>query len=111
MRQIYLDFNATTPTAPSVQEAMLPFLAEHYGNPSSTHSLGRACQEAMEDARGQVAALIACDREEIYFTSGGTESNNLALCGVMLRDAPALSGHLIISAIEHPSVTEPARVL
>lgn len=111
MRQIYLDYNATTPVAPSVVEAMLPFLTEHYGNPSSSHALGRACQEAIEDARGKLAMLLGCDRDEIVFTGGGSESNNLALLGLMLRDAPRLDGHLIISAIEHPAIVEPARFL
>ena len=111
MRRIYLDYNATTPIAPSVQEAMLPFLVEQYGNPSSSHALGRACYESLEDARDRVAALIGADREEIVFTSGGTESNNLALLGIMLARVPNLDGHLVISAIEHPSVAEPARFL
>lgn len=111
MRQIYLDYNATTPVAPSVQEAMLPFLAEHYGNPSNRYSLGRAASEALEDARGQVAVLLGAEREEIVFTAGGTESNNLALKGVLFRDHPTEGGHLILSAIEHPSVLEPARFL
>lgn len=111
MRQIYLDYNATTPIAPSVQQAMLPFLVEHYGNPSSSHALGRACQEAVEDARGHLAMLLGADREEILFTSGGTESNNLALKGVMMRQSPASGGHLVISAFEHPAVSEPARYL
>lgn len=111
MRTIYLDYNATTPVAPSVQEAMLPFLTEHYGNPSSRHALGRACHEAVEDARGQVATLLGADREEIVFTSGGTESNNLALKGVLLLDSPSAGGHLVISALEHPAVVEPARFL
>jgi cysteine desulfurase len=111
MRFLYFDYNATTPTAPSVYEAMVPFLTEHYGNPSSNHALGRACREAIEDARSKVAALLGADRDEIFFTSGGTESNNLAIQGTMMRDAPALSGHLIISAIEHPAVAEPARYL
>ncbi len=111
MRTIYLDYNATTPIAPSVQQAMLPFLSEHYGNPSSSHALGRAAHEALEDARSQLASLLKADREEIVFTSGGTESNNLALKGTLLRRAPAAGGHLIISAIEHPSVVEPARFL
>ncbi len=111
MRSVYLDYNATTPIAPAVQEAMLPFLAEHFGNPSSDHALGRASHEAVEDARLRVARLLAADREEIVFTSGGTESNNLALKGVALRYAPAATGHLVISAIEHPAVAEPARYL
>ncbi|GIW95359.1 MAG: cysteine desulfurase [Pirellulaceae bacterium] len=111
MKQIYLDYNATTPVAPSVREAMGPFLAEFFGNPSSSHAMGRACREAIEDARSQVARLIGADSDEIVFTSGGTESNNLALCGVMLRDGPPWRGHLVISAFEHPSVAEPARFL
>ncbi|MEX2175215.1 MAG: cysteine desulfurase family protein [Pirellulaceae bacterium] len=111
MRPLYFDYNATTPIAPSVQEAMLPFLAEHFGNPSSGHALGRAAAEAVEDARGQIAQLLGCDPDEIVFTSGGTESNNLALQGSLLCEAPAVGGHLILSAIEHPSVAEPARFL
>ena len=109
MRTLYLDYNATTPIAPSVQEAMLPFLKEHYGNPSSRHSLGRACHEAVEDARGQVAMLLGAEPEEIVFTSCGTESNNLAIKGRLLLESPAAGGHLVISAIEHPgSPSRPA---
>jgi len=108
MRTIYLDYNATTPVAPGVQEAMLPFLAEHFGNPSSHHALGRACHEAVEDARLRVARLLGADRSEIVFTSGGTESNNLAIKGSALHYAPAGSGHVVVSAIEHPSVFGPA---
>jgi len=111
MRQLYFDYNATTPVAPSVQEAMLPFLAEHYGNPSSAHAFGRAGHEAVEDARTQVASLLGCDPEEIVFTAGGTESNNLALKGVLMRHGVSVGGHLVISAIEHPSVAQPARYL
>jgi cysteine desulfurase len=111
MRQIYLDYNATTPIAPSVQESMLPFLAEHYGNPSSSHSLGRACHEAIEDARDRVAAVMGAVSDDIIFTSGGTESNNLALLGVMMARAPDFDGHLVISSLEHPAIAEPARYL
>jgi cysteine desulfurase len=111
MRPLYLDYNATTPLAPSVREAMLPFLGEHYGNPSSRHSLGRAALEALEDARGQVASLLGADPEEIVFTGGGTESNNLAILGVALRSGQSAGGHIVISAIEHPSVVQPARFL
>jgi cysteine desulfurase len=111
MRWIYLDYNATTPIAPSVQEAMLPFLAERYGNPSSNHVLGRVCQEALEDARSQVASLIGADRDEIIFTSGGTEANNLAIKGVLLKHGRSGGGHIVLSAIEHPAVIEPARFL
>jgi cysteine desulfurase len=111
MKTIYLDYNATTPIAPDVQMAMLPFLAEHYGNPSSGHALGRACQEATLDARGRVAALLGAERDEIIFTGGGTESNNLVLKGLAFRQAPLGSGHFVISSIEHPAITEPARFL
>ncbi|WP_425618167.1 cysteine desulfurase family protein [Anatilimnocola sp. NA78] len=111
MRQLYLDYNSTTPIAPSVQEAMLPFLAEHFGDPSHSHATGRACREACEDARGQLAHLIGADAEEIIFTSGGTEANNLALLGTLLRYQPAAGGHLILSAIEHDSVALPAQML
>ena len=111
MQWIYLDYNATTPIAPAVQEAMLPFLAEHFGNPSSAHALGRACHEAVEDARARVARLLGADADEIIFTSGGTESNNLALKGIAMSRAPAGTGHIVISAIEHPSVAEPAAYL
>lgn len=110
MRQIYLDYNATTPVAPSVVEAMTPFLNTHYGNPSSAHALGRAAKEAIEDARIKVAGLLGCDQEEIVFTGCGTESNNLAIKGVMLQGTPG-SGHIVISAIEHPAVVEPVRFL
>lgn len=111
MRQIYLDYNATTPVASSVAAAMMPFLTEYYGNPSSGHALGRICHEAIEDARGHMAALLGADRDEIVFTSGGTESNNLAIKGIMLRDFPAADGHFVTSAIEHPSVAQVAEYL
>ena len=111
MRNLYLDYNATTPIAPAVQESMLPFLAEHFGNPSSQHALGRAAHQATEDARARVASLLGAAQDEIVFTSGGTESNNLALVGVALRQGPLGNGHLVISAIEHPSVVEPGRFL
>ena len=111
MRSVYLDYNATTPIAPAAQEAMLPFLAEYFGNPSSHHALGRASFEAIEDARERVARLLGAERVDIVFTSGGTESNNLAVVGVALRQAPAGAGHLVISAIEHPAILEPAKFL
>lgn len=111
MQLIYLDHNATTPLAPAVQEAMLPFLAQHYGNPSSNHSLGRAALEAIEDARMHVAAAIGADRDEIFFTSGGTESNNLALIGSLLGNIPQITGHIITSQIEHPAVLGPIHFL
>lgn len=90
---------------------MQPFLAEHFGNPSSDHTLGRASSEAICDAREQLAALIGVDADETYFTGGGTESNNLAMKGVFLGDISFLSGHLIISTIEHPATSVPAKYL
>lgn len=111
MRRIYLDYNATTPIAAEVREAMQSFLAEHFGNPSSDHSLGRACSEAISDAREQVAGLIGADPDELIFTSGGTESNNFAMKGIFLGDLSFLEGHVIISAIEHPATTSPAAYL
>lgn len=111
MRRTYLDYNATTPVAPEVRRAMLPFLEEHFGNPSSSHSLGRAAHEAVEDARYRLARLLAVDRDEILFTSGGTESNNLALKGAALRRGIAAGGRLVVSAIEHPAVLAPALFL
>jgi cysteine desulfurase len=111
MRQIYLDYNATTPLAPVVQQAMLPLLAEQYGNPSSSHALGRAACEAVEDAREYLSMLLGCDPEELVFTGGGTESNNLALKGIAFRHGAGAGGHFVISAIEHPSVVEPVRFL
>ena len=110
MRQIYLDYNATTPIAPSVFEAMQPFLTGHYGNPSSAHALGRGAKEAIEDSRSKIGNMIGCDTGEIVFTSGGSESNNLAIKGVMFSHASE-DAHMIISAIEHPAVTEPANFL
>ena len=111
MSHLYLDYNATTPLAPSVQEAMQPFLMDHYGNPSSDHALGQHCQVAVERAREQIATLLGAQPAEIVFTSGGTESNNLALKGVMCSDSPTGSGHLIISSLEHPAIVAPANYL
>ncbi len=110
MRRIYLDYNATTPIAPAVREVMLPFLAEQFGNPSSGHAFGAAAHEAIDDARLRVAALLGASPDEVVFTSGGTESNNLAIKGVCLRPGRPL-GHIVISAIEHPAVVEPVRYL
>ncbi len=110
MKQIYLDYNATTPVAPTVVEAMQPFFSTHFGNPSSHHAMGRAAAEGIEDARMQVAQLVGCDREDVVFTCGGTESNNLAIKGAMLSGNNR-TGHLIISAVEHPAVVGPAKFL
>lgn len=108
MQQIYLDYNATTPIADEVQQAMLPFLFEHYGNPSSSHALGRTCKEAIEEARGRVATLIGADPSEIFFTGGGTESNNIAIKGTFLQPE-CKNGGLVTSCFEHPAIEFPAR--
>jgi len=104
---IYLDFNATTPLRPEVRAAMLPFFGDEFGNPSSVHRLGSRARVAVENARTAVAALIAARPSEIVFTSGGTESNNLALLGV----AAATDGAIVTTPIEHSSVLEPIAAL
>jgi hypothetical protein len=88
MRHIYLDYNASTPIDPAVAAAMMPFLQDHYGNPSSGHWAATTVKTALETARGQVAAMLGCHNDEVVFTSGGSEANNLALKGVFfaLRD-------------------------
>ncbi len=110
MRRIYLDYNASTPIDPAVAAAMTPFLENHYGNPSSGHWAAAAAKAAIETARGQVAALLGCEADEIVFTSGGSEANNLALKGVFfaLRDR---GDHVITTRVEHPAVIEPCRFL
>lgn len=104
-KPVYLDYNATTPLTPEVIEAMLPFLEKHFGNPSSSHPYGHITRQAVEVARRHVANLIHANAHEIVFTSGGTESNNLALRGAAkaLRED---GNHIITSAIEHPAVIE-----
>jgi cysteine desulfurase len=109
-RPIYLDYNATTPVAPEVAQAILPFLHESFGNPSSSHAYGNVAREAVAQARQRVADLIGAKPSEVFFTGCATEANNLALLGV----AEALTGrkrHLVVSAIEHPAVLAPARHL
>ena len=98
---IYLDHNATTPVLPEVVDAMLPYLWEHFGNPSSAHVYGRRTHSAVETARAQVAALIGCDPDELTFTSGGTEANNLAILGVAASRPERM--HIVSSVIEHPA--------
>ena len=112
MTPIYLDNNATTKPDPRVVEAMLPFLTEVYGNAaSSSHAFGWAAEEAVAKARGQVAALIGADPREIVWTSGATESDNLALKGVMAQLAPNGGGHLITAVTEHKAVLDAAKHL
>ncbi len=110
MPPIYLDYNATTPIAPEVASAMRPFLDDCFGNPSSSHWYGLQARKAVSEARRQVAALLGCVPDEIVFTSGGSESNNLALKGAAfsLRDR---GNHIITSAVEHPAVMEVCRYL
>ena len=102
---IYLDHNAGTPVLPEVVDAMLPYLREHFGNPSSNHIYGRTMHDAVERAREQVADLIECRPGEVYFTSGGTEANNLAIRGVAAA-IPARR-HILTSVIEHPATAGP----
>ncbi len=109
-RPIYLDYNATTPVDPEVVTEMLPYLQIHYGNPSSSYSIGRSNKEAVEKARVQVARLINCQPDEICFTSCATESNNLAIKGIAWANKDK-GRHIITSEIEHPAVTEVCKYL
>ena len=108
-RPIYLDYNATTPILAEVLDAMLPYLHERFGNPSSLHPYGREARAAVEQARVEVALLLGCSPEEIVFTSGGTESNNLAILGSIR--AAACGGDVLTSVIEHPAVSRPCELL
>jgi len=110
MMRVYLDHNATTPVDPAVLEAMLPFLREDYGNPSSLHWFGQRARRAVEDARAQVAALVGAEPAEIVFTGGGSESDNTALRGVAAKSRPPRLG-IVCSAIEHHAVLNTARAL
>ncbi|MBZ5535212.1 MAG: aminotransferase class V-fold PLP-dependent enzyme [Acidobacteriia bacterium] len=110
MTRIYLDNNASTPMAPEVFEAMLPWLHENYGNASSVHWFGQRATAAVEGARRRVASLIGATPHEIIFTSGGTEADNLAILG-MSEARKAIGRHLIVSSIEHPAVLSACRAL
>jgi cysteine desulfurase len=110
MRRVYLDHNATTPVAPEVMAAMLPYFSEEYGNASSIHAFGQRARGAVEEARESVAALLRARPAEIMFSSGGTESNNHAIFGVV-GAAPGQSKHVITSAVEHSAVLDPCRAL
>lgn len=107
-RPVYLDYNATTPVAPEVVAAMLPYLHELHGNPSSSHAAGRRVRQGIEQARAQIAVLLGAAPEEIIFTSGGSEANNHAIKGTAWTKG---RGHLVISAVEHPAVARPAQWL
>lgn len=107
---IYMDHAATTPVAPEVLEAMLPFFAREYGNASSLHARGRRALQALDQARATVAAVLGAEDDEIVFTSGGTESDNLAVRGVALASRE-WGDHLIVSSVEHKAVLNTARQL
>lgn len=106
MPAIYLDHNGTTPVDPEVVEAMLPFLGEHFGNPSSSHHYGAVPKQAVAEARVQVAELIGAQPEEIFFTSGATEANNW-----MIKGLPYERPHIVTTTVEHPSILKPCQYL
>lgn len=110
MRRVYLDHSATTPVRPEVLEAMLPFLKDTYGNPSSIHSFGQEGKKALEESREKVAAAIGASPDEIIFTSGGTEADNLAIIGTA-RAYAKKGRHIIISSIEHHAALDSAKYL
>ena len=110
IKPIYLDYNGTTPHDPEVIEAMRPFLETEFGNPSSAHWYGIKPKQAVETARKQVAAILNCTPAEVFFTSGGTESNNHAILGVARRFREK-GNHIITSSFEHPAVLEVCRYL
>ena len=107
---IYLDYNATTPIDPMVLEAMEPFYRSHFGNPSSSHGLGKYNRQAIDVAREQVAGLLGCSSQNIIFTSGGSESNNMALKGVASRSS-GRGQHIIVSMVEHPAILKVVQYL
>jgi cysteine desulfurase len=109
-RRIYLDHNATTPVHPEVLEAMLPYYKDKFGNASSIHGFGREVKVALEESREKVAKLINADPNEIYFTSGGTESDNLAIKGTAFANRKK-GKHLITSKIEHHAILESCKFL
>ena len=117
MPAIYLDCNATTPIDPAVLDAMLPYLREHFGNPSSTHEYGKKTHDAVEQARQQVAALLGATPDEIVFTGGGTEASNHAIKGAVFARMSGFfarwftAPHIITSAIEHPATLQPCAFL
>lgn len=104
-RTIYFDYNATTPLDPAVRDAMLPFLGDFWGNPSSVHHVGRKARSLLDDARDRAARFLGAKPSEIIFTSGGTESNNLAIFGTA-RALQAKGRHLITSSVEHDAVLQ-----
>src|SRR5437867_13341635 len=103
MRTVYFDYSATTPLDPQVREEMLPYLGEVFGNPSSVHHVGRQARAILDDARDRAAKVLGCKPSEIIFTSGGTESTNLAIFGAA-RFLKPKGRHIITSAVEHHAV-------
>ena len=111
-KQIYLDYAATTPLDPRVLEAMLPYFSEDFGNPSSVHTYGQRAEAALEESRGEMAALLGAQPSEIVFTSGGSESDNLALRGAALAAKEKRgANHILISPVEHDAVAKTAAQL
>jgi len=110
MQPIYLDYNATTPIAPEVADAMLPYLTDFFGNPSSSHFYGQQTKEAVEKARMLVASLLNCKSADLIFTSGGSESNNYALKGYAFANQDK-GRHIITSSVEHPAISEVCKFL
>src|SRR5437016_9663615 len=116
MNRVYLDFNATTPVEPQVLDAMLPYFSAEFANAASLHTPGQRARAAVETAREQVAALIGARPQEIVFTSGGTESDNHAIFGVVAQPLLAVrsgetGNHVITSAIEHEAVLNACQAL
>lgn len=114
MKRVYMDYGSTTPVDPEVVDAMLPYFNKYYGNASSIHSFGRDAFDAVEKSRKQVADILSSDADEIIFTSGGTESDNLAIKGVAYlnkKKRDTKGPHIITSAIEHPAVLETCKHL
>ena len=117
MNRVYLDYNATTPVEPEVLDAMLPYFSAEFGNASSIHTFGQKARAAVETAREQVAALIGARAQEIFFTSGGTESDNHAIFGIVFASSASFvsSGsvrpHIITSFVEHEAVLNACQAL
>lgn len=110
MKLIYFDHAATTPVNEEVLKEMLPYFSVNYGNPSSVYSIGRRSKKAIENARSRVARAIGCNEKEVYFTSCGSESDNLAIKGVAKANVQK-GKHIITSKIEHPAVLNTCRSL
>ncbi|HVH60919.1 MAG TPA: aminotransferase class V-fold PLP-dependent enzyme, partial [Candidatus Sulfotelmatobacter sp.] len=120
MNRVYLDYNATTPVAPEVLDAMLPYFCADFGNASSIYTFGQSARAAVEAAREQVAALIGAKAQEIFFTSGGTESDNHAIFGIVSSSSTSSSSlassclarpHIITSFVEHEAVLNACEAL